>query len=61
MFIIRLSENRYYYGNGKNINSIGSSANQFLRFNPYFDYVADKGVQPSEAVKKWLKENEGSE
>lgn len=37
VYIIKIKENKYYYGNGENINAIGISANQFLRFNPYME------------------------
>lgn len=57
MYIIKLESDKYYYGDGKTINSFGSSANQFLRFNPYFNYVANDGIKPSDAVIKLINEN----
>ena len=57
MCIVRISEGKYYYGNGKNVNAVGVSPNQFLRFNPYFDYVEDKKEQPKEAVREWILKN----
>ena len=54
-YIVRLDTNKYYYGDGKSTNGVGISANQFLRFNPYMEYVADKGIQPSDPVAKWIR------
>lgn len=55
--IVRISEKKYYYGDGKEINTFGISANQFLRFNPYMEYVGDKGIKPNDAVAKWINDN----
>ena len=56
-YIVRLSNGRYYYGDGKTINSFGISANQFLRFHPYMEYVGDKITLPSENVTEWITQN----
>ena len=56
-YIVRLSDGRYYYGDGKTINSFGISANQFLRFHPYMEYVGDKITLPSENVSDWITQN----
>lgn len=58
-YIVKLDTNKYYYGDGKTINSIGISANQFLRFNPYMEYVADKDIKPSEPVVEWITKEVG--
>lgn len=57
MCIVKIAENRFYYGDGKTVNAIGTSANQFLRFNPYMDYVEERKEEPSNIVKKWIMEN----
>ena len=57
LYIVKLEDGRYYYGDGGTINAFGISANQFLRFNPYFNYVANDGVKPSDNVIKWITEN----
>lgn len=54
--IIQL-ENGVYYGNGKTVNAFGVSANQFLRFNPYMEYVLDKGIRPDSNIVKWIESN----
>lgn len=55
--IVRVRQDLYYYGDGERINAFGKSANQFLRFNPYMDYVADKNEQPGPIIKKWIQEH----
>ncbi len=52
--LIRIRDNVFYYGDGSSINAYGISANQFLRFNPYLDYVADKNVDIPEAILEYL-------
>lgn len=51
LFIAELESGLYYYGNGKNINAIGTSPNQFLRFNPYFE-LADYFEETPDFVKE---------
>ena len=55
--IVQISENKVYYGNGIDTNVFGSSANQFLRYNPYMRYVGDNAEKPSGAVAKWIAQN----
>lgn len=55
--IVKIDEAKYYYGNGAEINAIGTSANQFLRFNPYMDYVGGTNEQPSQPVTEWIMGN----
>ena len=40
--IVRLSDDLYYYGNGKAFGGLGVAPTQFLRFNPNLEYVGDK-------------------
>mgnify|MGYP003313244822 CR=1 FL=1 len=55
--IVRISEKKYYFGDGETLNAIGISPNQFLRFHPYMNYVAGKGMQPTDKIKAWIKNN----
>ena len=59
--IVQLPDNKVYYGNGKTFGGIGISANQFLRFNPNMDYVADKEFDIPEPVMKWINEHTGQQ
>lgn len=52
--IVKIAENKVYYGNGRDTNAFGVSANQFLRFNPYMRYVGDNNQKPSNAVGNWI-------
>ena len=56
--IVYVRDGLYYYGDGENINAFGVSANQFLRFNPYMDYIKDKNERPNEKIKKWISDNQ---
>ena len=56
-YIIRLSNGKYYYGDGKTVNSFGISANQFLRFHPYMDYVGEQIEKPPENIITWIEKN----
>ena len=56
--IVRVSQGKYYYGNGKTINGFGVSANQFLRFHPYMEYVGDKSQMPNESISTWISNNQ---
>lgn len=57
-FIVQLPDGRYYYGDGSTVNAFGISANQFLRFHPYMNYVGDKNIKPSQSVIQWLDKNQ---
>lgn len=61
LYIVRVHDGLYYYGNGKELNAFGISANHFLRFNPYMDYVKGNGEQPSESIKEWILDNQKGE
>jgi hypothetical protein len=51
IYIVKVSENKYYYGNGETTNAFGISANQFLRFNPYMEKAERQNV-PKHIEKK---------
>ena len=55
-YIVRISEKKYYFGDGETLNSIGISANQFLRFHPYMDYVGGSEKPPDKIV-RWIEQN----
>ena len=58
-YIVRISDKKYYYGNGKDVNGFGISATQFLRFNPYMNYVEGRNIHVPEDIRKWITENGG--
>lgn len=55
--IVSLPDGRYYYGNGKTFGGFGVAPNQFLRFNPYMEWVEEQNLEVPEAVRKWINEN----
>lgn len=55
--IVRISENKYYFGDGETANGIGITPNQFLRFHPHMEYVGGTGTEPTEKIKAWIKRN----
>lgn len=57
LYIVRISEKKYYYGNGKDTNGIGIAPNQFLRFNPSMDYVSGKNIPVPQIIKDWISSN----
>lgn len=52
--IVRIDNGKYYFGNGEDVNAVGISANQFLRFHPYMTFVGDQQIKPSEQVTEWI-------
>ena len=59
-YIVKVSGNKYYYGNGGTTNAFGISANQFLRFNPYMEKVKNQSVPDhiENKIFEMLKENQ---
>lgn len=55
--IVSVKDGLYYYGDGKELNAFGISPNQFLRFNPYMDYIGDKNKKPTDEITAWIKAN----
>lgn len=55
--IVKISETKYYYGNGKTFGGYGVAPNQFLRFNPYLDYVGDENLPVPDVIRKWIAEH----
>jgi len=55
--LVSLPDGRYYYGNGKTFGGFGVAPNQFLRFDPYMDYVEDQNVEVPDAAKDWIEKN----
>ena len=60
IYIVKISENKYYYGNGETTNAFGISANQFLRFNPYMEKTKNPNVpnRIEDKIFEMLKENQ---
>ena len=52
IFIVKVSENIYYYGDGEKINAFGQSAVQFLRFNPHLKDVSEQKIEIPDNIKK---------
>ena len=65
IYIIKIEENKYYYGDGEDINYFIKTPNQILRFNPYFEYVKNAETEiPNkiiEKIKDWRKDTDGSQ
>ena len=56
-YIVKIDSNKVYYGNGKNVNGFGESALQFLRFNPYMDYVENENLPIPDTIRQYIEEN----
>lgn len=52
VYIVMVENNLYYYGDGKNINSFGQNAVQFLRFNPHLQDISNKTIAIPDEIKK---------
>lgn len=65
IYIIKIEENKYYYGDGEDINYFIKTPNQILKFNPYFEYVKNTDTEiPNkiiEKIKDWRKDTDGSQ
>jgi hypothetical protein len=57
LYIIEIINEKVYYGNGENLNSFGCHAVQFLRFNPYMEYVGDKNILVPEKIKQYIEQH----
>ena len=55
--IVKINADAVYYGNGKDLNSFGISALQFLRFNPYMDYVESEDLPIPRDIEEYIKNN----
>ena len=53
--IVKINADAVYYGNGKDLNSFGISALQFLRFNPYMDYVESEDLPIPRDIEEYIK------
>lgn len=53
VYIVMVEKDLYYYGDGKNINSFGQNAVQFLRFNPHLQDISEnRTVIPEDITKE---------
>jgi hypothetical protein len=55
--IVKINSNVVYYGNGKDLNSFGNSALQFLRFNPYMNYVENEDLPIPRDIEEYIQNN----
>ena len=55
--IVKVSDKKYYYGDGKTFGGFGVSPNQFLRFNPNMEYVEDKEEKIPEQAIDWIEKH----
>jgi hypothetical protein len=54
VYIVKISENKFYYGNGKDINGFGVHPVQFLRFNPYMEYVECQKIPVPNKIREYI-------
>ena len=45
VYLVKINDEKFYYGDGKTINAFGINAAQFLRFNPYMADVSETEVE----------------
>jgi hypothetical protein len=57
--LIKVSENLYYYGNGKDTNDFGKSPLQWLRFNPYMEDVSEADVEVPKSIMDYINKHRG--
>lgn len=55
--IVKLPNGRYFYGDGETFGGYGITPSQFLRFNPFLEYVEDQNIPVPGKIKKWIKNN----
>ena len=57
IYIVKINDKKFYYGNGKTINGFGVHPVQFLRFNPYMEYVANQDIPVPNHIQEYIKNN----
>ena len=57
VMIVKLPNGRYFYGDGETFGGYGIAPSQFLRFNPFLEYVEDQNIPVPGKIKKWIKNN----
>lgn len=57
LYLIKIADEAYYYGNGTTMNNIGDSAVQFLRFNPYMEDVSEKEVKIPKRIVRYIEKH----
>lgn len=51
IYLVKIDNKTFYYGNGKTINAFGINAALFLRFNPYMKDVSESTIKiPQEII-----------
>ena len=54
-YLIKISDNKYYYGDGDTRNNFGENPVQFLRFNPYMKDVSEENVTIPQNIVEFIK------
>lgn len=45
VFLVKIADGKFYYGNGDTINAFCENAAQLIRFNPYMKDVSGKNIE----------------
>jgi hypothetical protein len=56
--LVKINDEKFYYGDGKTINAFGINAAQFLRFNPYMDDVSEDDVGIPQKIVDYISKHE---
>mgnify|MGYP006357306139 CR=1 FL=1 len=59
IYLVRINDKLFYYGNGETINAFGINAAQFLRFNPYMEDVSDAEVEIPQKIIDHINKHKG--
>jgi hypothetical protein len=54
-YLIKISDNKYYYGDGDTRNNFEENPVQFLRFNPYMKDVSEENVTIPQKIVEFIK------
>ena len=56
IYLIKINDEQFYFGNGATINVFGISATQFLRFNPYMKDVSESDIEIPQKIVDYINE-----
>lgn len=56
-YLVRISNDMFYYGDGVKTNAFGTTAVQFLRFNPYMKDVSEQAIEIPVGIKEKINEH----
>ena len=54
LYLVQVSDDLVYFGNGEDHNAFGINAVQFLRFNPYMEDVSEKKVSVPNKIRDYI-------